>query len=154
MDNDDVIDTLNDLIETSKDGEYGFRASAENAKSAQLKELFAKRAADCRKAATELQAHVARLGGEADDDGSAMGAMHRGWVAVKGKLAGYSDLAMLEECERGEDVALASYRKALDAGLPADVLTLVDTQYDGVKRNHAQIRTLRDEARALDKRTG
>ena len=29
MSNDDIIDTLNDLIETSKDGEYGFRTSAE-----------------------------------------------------------------------------------------------------------------------------
>ena len=26
MSNDDIIDTLNDLIETCKDGEYGFHA--------------------------------------------------------------------------------------------------------------------------------
>jgi hypothetical protein len=30
MDNDDVIDTLNKLIETCKDGEFGFRACAEH----------------------------------------------------------------------------------------------------------------------------
>ena len=34
MDNDDVISTLNDLIETCKDGEYGYRASAEHLRNA------------------------------------------------------------------------------------------------------------------------
>ena len=33
MDSKDVIKTLNNLIETSKDGEYGFRSSAEHAQS-------------------------------------------------------------------------------------------------------------------------
>ena len=31
MTNDDIIDTLNKLIETCKDGEYGFRTSADHA---------------------------------------------------------------------------------------------------------------------------
>lgn len=34
MDTKDVISTLNDLIETSKDGEAGFNACAEDAQSA------------------------------------------------------------------------------------------------------------------------
>ncbi|MGZ8198608.1 MAG: DUF2383 domain-containing protein, partial [Burkholderiales bacterium] len=33
----DVIDTLNDLIETCKDGEEGFRTCAEDIKRADLK---------------------------------------------------------------------------------------------------------------------
>ena len=33
MDRDDVISTLNNLIETSKDGEEGFRSCAENVKN-------------------------------------------------------------------------------------------------------------------------
>src|SRR3954454_16134547 len=37
MDNKDVISTLNDLIETSKDGENGFRACADGVKGTQLK---------------------------------------------------------------------------------------------------------------------
>jgi uncharacterized protein (TIGR02284 family) len=148
MSNDDIIDTLNDLIETSKDGEYGFRTSAEYLKDASLKQSFLARAEECRQAATELQTEVARLGGKADDSGSAAGALHRGWVAVKGTLAGYTDKAILEETERGEDSALASYRKALDEALPPDVRVLVERQFEGVKRNHLQVRTARDAARA------
>jgi uncharacterized protein (TIGR02284 family) len=148
MSNDDIIDTLNDLIETSKDGEYGFRTSAEYLKDATLKQTFTARAEECRQAAAELQAMVVRFGGKAEDSGSAAGALHRGWVAVKGVLAGYSDKAILEETERGEDTALASYRKALDKSLPPDVRAIVERQYEGVKRNHLQVRTLRDQARA------
>ncbi|HXZ10553.1 MAG TPA: DUF2383 domain-containing protein, partial [Paraburkholderia sp.] len=35
-----VISELNDLIETSKDGEKGFRKAAEDAHDTQLKALF------------------------------------------------------------------------------------------------------------------
>lgn len=148
MKNSDTIKTVTTLIETSKDGEYGFRASAEHARSPAIKALFTTRADLCRKAVAELQSLAAEYGGEIEDRGSASGAMHRGWVAVKGTLAGYSDLALLEECERGEDVALASYRKALTQDLPDDVRAVVERQLLGVKHNHDHIRTLRDDARA------
>lgn len=148
MDRKDVIDSLNRLIETSKDGEYGFRTSAEHVRDAQLKQVFLARADECRQGAAELQTLVVQYGGTAEDGGSATGAMHRGWVAVKGTLAGYSDLAMLEECERGEDTALERYRAALAEDLPGDARSVVERQFEGVRRNHAQIRTLRDAARA------
>lgn len=148
MDNSDIAGTLNNLIETSKDGEYGFTACAEQVKSAQLKSLFTQRAAECRQAATELQALVSDYGATPDTGGSVSGAMHRGWVAVKGTLSGYSEEAVLNECERGEDVAKAAYSKAIAKGLPAAVLSVVQRQYDGVLRNHQQVKQLRDAARA------
>jgi uncharacterized protein (TIGR02284 family) len=147
MDTDDIIATLNDLIETSKDGEYGFRTSAEYMSSAEIKQLFLRRAEECRQAAADMQALVVRLGGDAEDSGSLAGAAHRGWVAVKGTLAGYTDKAILEETERGEDSALETYRSALEQDLPADVRSLIERQYEGVKRNHAQVRALRDQSR-------
>ncbi|MDQ7744358.1 PA2169 family four-helix-bundle protein [Hydrogenophaga pseudoflava] len=148
MTQDDIVDTLNDLIETSKDGEYGFRTSAEYAKAPEIKDLFTRRAAECGQAAAELQTLVRQCGGKPEDSGSAAGAVHRGWVAVKGTLAGYSDKAILEETERGEDTALASYRKALEKALPPDLRAVVERQYEGAKRNHDQVRQLRNMARA------
>lgn len=148
MDQDDVIDTLNKLIETCKDGEYGFRTSSEYLKTADVKSLFHSRAEECRQAAEELQGLVSSLGGSPEEGGTAGGAMHRGWVAVKGTLAGYNERTILEETERGEDIALAAYRDALDESLPPEVRQVVERQFEGVKRNHAQVRTLRDRARA------
>ena len=149
MDNDKIIDRLNTLIDTCKDGEYGFRTCADHVKSTDLKTVFLERAGECQRGASELQALVTRLGGKADTGSSVSGTMHRGWVAVVGTLSGYSDEAMLSECERGEDAALERYRSALkDSDLPSDVMALVQKQYEGVKRNHDQIRNLRDQVKA------
>lgn len=150
MTNADVIDVLNDLIETCRDGEYGFKACSEHTQSVELRELFQSRARECNGAALELQTQVTQMGGTPESSGSASGAVHRGWVAVKGTLSGYSDLAMLEECERGEDVAKARYKKALEQDLPVDIQMIVTRQFDGVVRNHDQIRLLRDRMRAQD----
>ena len=148
MDNDDVIDELNDLIETSKDGEYGFRTSAERVQSPELRTVLNECAQSCREAAAELQAAVVRLGGKPEAESSASGTMHRGWVRLKGALGGDTDLSMLEECERGEDVAVARYRDALKEDLPPDVAEMVRRQAEGAKRNHDRIRSLRDQLKA------
>jgi uncharacterized protein (TIGR02284 family) len=148
MDNDDVIKHLNNLIETSKDGEYGFRACAERVESSELRSVLSECAQSCGSAASELQAAVVKLGGQPEEDSSVSGTLHRGWVRAKGALGGDTDLSMLEECERGEDVALARYRDALKATLPADVAELVRRQAEGAKRNHDRIRTLRDQLTA------
>jgi uncharacterized protein (TIGR02284 family) len=148
MDNDDVIDTLNKLIETCKDGEYGFRACAEHVKSTELRKVFLDRAETCRKGASELQAEVQRLGGSPETDSSTTGSIHRGWVNVKAMLTGDSDQAALDECERGEDAALERYRDAIKEDLPSDVAAIVQRQYEGVKRNHDQIRSLRNAMRS------
>lgn len=143
-----TINTLNNLIETCKDGEYGFKTSADHAVDPQIKSLFLARSQDCRQAAAELQTLVLQQGGKPEDSGTASGTVHRGWVAVKGTLAGYTDLAMLEETERGEDTALARYREALKEELPLDIRDVVEAQMQGVKRNHDQIRNLRNQYKA------
>ena len=63
-----------------------------------------------------------------------------------GTLSGYSDKSLLEACEKGEDSALERYRDALDEALPDNIRMLIERQYEGVKRNHAQVRSLRDQA--------
>src|SRR5882757_8892844 len=82
----EVIDALNDLIEICKDGEYGFRSSAEQAKSTSLRANLSARSSECATAADQLRSHVVQLGGKPAESGSAIGAMHRGWVAVKATL--------------------------------------------------------------------
>jgi uncharacterized protein (TIGR02284 family) len=145
---DEVLSILNDLLENSRDGEYGFRACADEVEDTQVKQVFENRAVQCAAAAEELATLIRALGGKADQGGSVSGALHRGWVHVKGTLGADSALSMLEECERGEDSAVARYRKALKNDLPADVLAVVQRQADGAQRNHDQIRDLRDQYKA------
>ncbi len=150
-DKSDVVDTLNDLLESCRDGEYGFRTSAEQAKSQDIKTLLLRHANECNEAANELQREVTRRGGKPSDGGTVSGALHRGWVSVRTALTSHDDLAVLEECERGEDTALARYRKALKANLPADARVIVERQQQGAQRNHDQIKALRDAYKAAKK---
>ena len=117
MDTKDTISVLNDLIETSKDGEKGFRECAEDLKNPQLKTTMNQRAQDCATAAAELQQLVRTLGGDPETTTCTAGDMHRRWVDLKTMVTGKDDEAILNECERGEDVALKSYRKALEKDL-------------------------------------
>ena len=141
---DHVVKVLNNLIETSKNGEKGFNAAAEDTKNPELETIFKSRALDCASGATELQALVSQLGGKPEDSGTMAGAVHRGWANLKAVVTGRSDLSILEECERGEDVAKAQYNDALKETLPENIRTIVERQYQGVLRNHDQIRALRN----------
>jgi uncharacterized protein (TIGR02284 family) len=143
----DVIDALQDLVECSLDGEYGFRSCAEHAKSSDLKSVFLQRADDCRRGAQELNEIIRACGGTVKEHGSVPGAVHRGWVAVKSALSTYDDKRILEEAERGEDNAKARYMKALRVPMPPSIKLAVEQQMQGVQRNHDQVKRLRDQAR-------
>jgi uncharacterized protein (TIGR02284 family) len=146
MDNHDVIATLNELLEISRDGEQGFRTCAEGVQSRNLKALFEAAAQRCAEGAAELDAKVRSLGGEPAQGGSISGSMHRAWTNIKSTMTGMSEHAVLAECERGEDAAKAAYEAALQKSSPADVRILVERQYEGVKANHDRVRNLRNVA--------
>ncbi|EIK97638.1 hypothetical protein PMM47T1_03979 [Pseudomonas sp. M47T1] len=144
----EVISVLNDLIETSMDGQKGFKTCAEDIKNPELKALFFKHSQECGQAAAELQQEVRALGGDPEDSTSVAGDLHRRWVDVKSLFTGKGEEAVLNEAERGEDHALKAYREALAKPLPANVHAIVERQYHGVQRNHDQVKALRNIARA------
>ncbi|HSI28157.1 MAG TPA: PA2169 family four-helix-bundle protein, partial [Methylophilus sp.] len=72
------------------------------------------------------------------------GTLHRRWIDLKTALTANDNLAVLNETERGEDVALAAYRDALEIDLPQDIRTIVIRQLEGVKRNHDLVKQLRN----------
>jgi uncharacterized protein (TIGR02284 family) len=147
-----VIETLNDLLENAHDGELAFREAAQHTKTPRLSVLFRRRADTCAKAAAELQERLRQLGGKAEEGGTLTGAVHRVWVHIRGLFGGASDETMLHECERGEDAGMARYRKALQRNLPHDVHAMVLRQFEETQRNHDMIKILRDRARAENKK--
>jgi len=148
MDADDLNEVLEDLRKTSRDGELGFKEASEHTKTPALAQTLQRRAQECAQAAQELRDMLVQRGAEVRDGGSVSGALHRGWVSVRGTVGAVNDLDMLEECERGEDAALARYRKAMDEPLPAEVRAVLQRQMEGAQRNHDQIKQLRDAERA------
>ncbi|MGI1160295.1 PA2169 family four-helix-bundle protein [Pseudomonas aeruginosa] len=99
---------------------------------------------DCAAAADELERIVLELGGKPKDSTSFAGDLHRRWVDLKSLVTGKDEEAVLNECERGEDVAKQRYQAALEKPLPAEIHQVIERQYQGVLRHHDRVRALRD----------
>jgi uncharacterized protein (TIGR02284 family) len=142
----EVISTLNSLIETLKDGQEGFRQASEGVKDSQLKTLFNELSLQRAKFAGELQSQAIQLGeSNPEDSSSTAGAMHRAWINLKSALTTQDDHAVLAECERGEDSAVAEYKKAMeDENLSSPVRDIISRQYTDVKAAHDKVKALRD----------
>jgi uncharacterized protein (TIGR02284 family) len=141
-DNNDVISTLNNLIETCKDGQNGFQTAAEGVKGSDLKTLFLGYSQQRAQFAGELQNEVLRLGGDPEQAGSVAATLHRGWMDIKAAVTGADESAVIAECERGEDSAVKNYKDALNQNLPQDIRGVVEQQYTQVQAAHDRIRSL------------
>ena len=144
MNHDKAISVLNNLIETTRDGEKGFKTAAEGLTAPDIKHRFLQYSAERAQMTRELQAEVRRLGGDPELSGSVAGAMHRGWLDIKSAVTGKDDHAILAEAERGEDVAKNAYESALNESLPALTETLVLQQAAKVRQAHDDVRNLRE----------
>lgn len=142
----EIISTLNDLIETLKDGQEGFRQASEAVKNPQLKTLFSQYSLQRSKFAGELQNEAIDLGEHRPENtSSTAGAMHRAWINLKSAITSQDEHAILVECERGEDSAVSEYKKAMEEeNLSAPIREALSRQYTDVKGVHDRIRELRD----------
>lgn len=141
--NEAAIDSLNDLIETLKDGERGFRTAAEHVQDPELRTLFDMYAQQRARFAAELNNEVLRRGGDPAKSGHVSASFHRGWINLKSIVTGKDEAAIVAECERGEDSAVSNYQDALKKNLPSDLLSIVEGQYQDVKAAHDTIRDLK-----------
>lgn len=144
----EIVSIIDDLIETLKDGEEGFKQAANGVKDPQLKSIFNEYSRQRSRFATELQRHSQNLGEpEPETSGSAAGALHRGWINLKSAVSKGDDYSVLAECERGEDSAVEEYRKAVNDGHSQPVREVVSLQYGEIKKAHDHIKSLRDAAK-------
>jgi uncharacterized protein (TIGR02284 family) len=149
--NEDGISTLNNLIETCRDGEQGFRTAAEGVDNGQLRSMFLEYAMQRGEFCRELEREVRRLGGDPERTGTVAGAAHRGWMNIKSAVTGKDEDAIIAECERGEDSAVGSYREALNEALPPDTRILIERQYREVQAAHDRIRALERRAEGSER---
>ncbi|MBV9242851.1 MAG: PA2169 family four-helix-bundle protein [Acidobacteria bacterium] len=149
LSNDDVIDTVNNLIETCRDGQEGFQQAAEAINDSELKTLFYEYSQQRAQFGAVLMELVRELGGDPAHSGSTAGALHRGWMDLKGAITGGSEESILNECERGEDSAKDAYKDALEKNLPSNIADVVRQQATAVQAAHNRVRELRNaESRA------
>lgn len=139
----DVTSVLNELIETCRDGENGFRTAAEKVKDPTLKSLFLKYSSQRAGFVQELSSLVSSLGEKPAESGHMAATLHRGWMGLKEALSSDEDTALINEAEAGEDAAMKAYKEASNASLPTNVLAIVQKEFAGVQEAHGVMRDLK-----------
>lgn len=137
-----TIATLNQLIRLNIAAELGFETAAEHVKNRGLK-LYLKGYAQQRAhVVDELHQELTRWGGTMHIARNPLAALHRGWIDIKAALTIGRDkeaLVVLQECLRGERVALATYTQARQAALPVAVDELLQRQAAQIQQVHDQL---------------
>lgn len=136
--------TLNTLIGTLIDSIEGYQKAAADTTNARFAEMFNARAQERQQALTRLQAAVARLGGNPEDDGTVAGAAHRGWMNLKEAVLGQDDETIVKTVEEGEDYLKNKFEAALDnVDLPAEARAAVEEAWTSVKAGHDEMSALK-----------
>lgn len=133
----ELIFALNTCIEACTDGEKGYALAAADVRDPGLKKLFGEREQQRAAFVAALQDAVRGLGAFPENQGSAVGVAHRGWVSVRKVVEGRSDRMIAEECERGERLALKAYQHAIAHAplhtLPGELCALLERQYAAIQ---------------------
>ena len=145
MDNARTIKLLQELVDTCRDGQTGYRDAADHVTDSHLREFFNEQSLTRAGFAGELEQEMIRLGqADPDTSGSAAAGIRRAWIDFKSELGG-GDATILASVESGEDGAKATFEKALQgANLPDDLASLIRRQLASIAAAHDHVRSLRD----------
>ena len=136
-----VLDTL---IATLIDSVEGYQKAAADVDNTRFAEMFNARAQERQAAVGKLQAAVARLGGNPEDDGTTAGAVHRGWINLKEAVLGRDDEAIVNSVESGEDYLKEKFETALrNTDLPVEARSAVEEAWTSVKAGHDEMSQLK-----------
>ncbi len=141
-------ETTNDLIEFLFDGAKGFDQAAEAVKNQTFKDGLRRFSQQREQFIGELKPLIASRGEKPEKGGTVRGALHRGWIGIKNVVTS-GDHAILSECERGEDAAVAKYRKVLESDeLTPEMRRVLQSQFVQVQTAHDTVRNWRDTTAA------
>jgi uncharacterized protein (TIGR02284 family) len=139
----DTIELLNHLIVTSKNGERGLRAAADEAHHADLKQSLLAYSQFFGDAARELQQAVRELGGHPREIGTFGATLHRTWMHLKVTALGRDEDVILDDVEEDEGRAESRFAEAVREDTPPQIHALLERQYDMTLRHHDAIREWR-----------
>jgi uncharacterized protein (TIGR02284 family) len=132
-----VVHVLNRCIEMCMDGERGYAAAAADARDPSLKAMLQDLSNQRTSFVMGLQRAAQSLGAFPENQGSAAGLAHRGFMGLRRAVEGPTDRGVLEECARGEREALACYYEAVrDLSrevVPIAILQMIESQSSAIR---------------------
>lgn len=135
---------LKDVIGICRAAEQGFRGAANSVKAPTLRNLFEQYSTQRGEFADELLRAGRDLGIDIANPIGISGALHAAWMELKGAFTGHSERQILEECERGEDLSIKTYRQALKMNMDPEIRTILERQVADLESARARIGSLLD----------
>ncbi len=140
---------LKNVLGICRDAEQGFRGAANSVKTPALKTLFEEYSAQRGSFANDLTRVARSLGIDVPNPSGVAGALHAGWMELKGALSGHSEHQILVETERGEDLSMKTYREALAMNISDELRSVLQEQFAQIQQSHDRIRNLRDSTAGI-----
>ncbi len=140
------ISLIAKLIETCKDGEYGYREAAARVSDSALKLFLEEQSAERGRFARELENEISRISA-ARTQGSVAAAMHRGWIGLQAVL-GRGDSVIMDAVRQGERSAIETYNTALAAAMPKPLESMVRRQAESIRQAYAKTESWKEKPAA------
>lgn len=135
MHDDDIVDILQGLIESARDGEREASGTADQVRDDALRQVLWQHACESRVAIAELKALQALHGGRADEDGLPVAtALRRAERRRARERAGLPDHTLADRVRATQALAVPRYRRALETSLPGDVRATIARHHDWLHR--------------------
>lgn len=134
------IDTLNDLIEITRDSAKFYSDAAGEVSNPQLKSLFSDMAQSKNGLVGAMSKQVRSEGAKPAESGTVRGALHKLYTDVRTRF-GDTNYGYVRELEETEDRMLKAFDNvAGDSDTPAEVRTLVNGYLPTIRQHHDMMR--------------
>ena len=141
--NEQVVDVLKSIIETTRDAQNWFNQCNETCTSYDLKTLFLLSAERCQVGIEALERLVRKYGGTTANEQLILENLDPRLMELYIGLASGDDAMVLQQCERWESFVLKNYQEALKQDCPKDVSALLSKQCLGIQVFYNKIKLLR-----------
>lgn len=147
--NEEFVDSLNDLVRINNDRIQGFEKAIEDNEDSSLNALFRQMILQSQKFRSELADHIVRLDGKAVSDATSTdfsSKIHRAWIDIKAAVSGKDRDTVLSSVEFGENAAVEAYEEAIDdEDIPHYVKDVLQNQLTELRQSLEQVKALRGQ---------
>lgn len=142
------INVLNLLLQRNYDAEKGFKKAAEKTEVGVLKDFYQEREKMHYNFGHEIKAEIKKYGKLPVKGSTAEASVHRSWMDIKAFFSSDEEEAIIEECKRGEEVAIDEYQNSLKKikNAKESTIRMIDHQYSSLLNSAEQLKQLEVES--------
>jgi uncharacterized protein (TIGR02284 family) len=143
---DKAVSVIKGLIIINNDRYEGYNTASQETKDSDLKAMFSRFSNQSNQFNADLRRFIPS-DESPDGETTTSGKVYRAWMDVRAAISTNDRKAVLASCEFGEDVALSSYKSALEEeDISEEIRITIRKQKDELQEAHNTVKAMRDRA--------